>query len=109
VVGRAAYMARERVGGGVAPLGRVCEVYALGVILYELLTGRLPFQGTMAQLVCQVMMDPPPPPSRQRPGLDFRLDDICLKALAKKPEQRYPSMAALAADLQQFLSEPPPL
>jgi predicted Ser/Thr protein kinase len=108
VVGTPAYMPPEQLEGAGAPLGPACDVYALGVILYELLTARLPFQGTMAQLVCQVMMDPPPPPSQHRPGLDFRLDDICLKALAKKPEQRYPSMAALAAELQRYLSEPRP-
>jgi serine/threonine protein kinase len=108
VVGTPAYMPPEQLEGAGAPLGPACDIYSLGVILYELLTARLPFQGTVAQLICQVMMEPPPPPSRFRPDLDVRLDAICLKALAKKPEQRYPSMAALAAELQQFLSEPPP-
>jgi hypothetical protein len=109
VVGTPAYMPPEQVEGAGAPLGPACDVYALGVILYELLTARLPFQGTMAQLICQVMMDMPPPPSEYRPDLDVRLEKICLRAMAKKAGDRYPSMAALAADLQRFLSEPAPL
>jgi serine/threonine protein kinase len=109
LVGTPAYMPPEQVEGAGARLGPACDVYALGVILYELLTARLPFQGTMAQLICQVMIDAPPPPSEHRPDLDVRLEKICLRAMAKKAGDRYPSMAALAADLQSFLREPAPL
>ncbi len=105
VVGTPAYTPPEQLEGSGAPLGPTCDVYALGVILYELLTGRVPFHGTVLQLICQVMADPPAPPSQHRPSLDRRLDRICLKALQKKPADRYPSMAAFAAELQKFLDE----
>jgi hypothetical protein len=106
VVGTPAYTPPEQLEGSGAPLGPTCDVYALGVILYELLTGRVPFHGTVLQLICQVMADPPAPPTQIRSGLSARLDAICLKALEKKPAARYPSMAAFAAELQAFLDEP---
>jgi hypothetical protein len=109
VVGTPAYTPPEQLEGSGAPLGPTCDVYALGIILYELLTGRVPFHGTVLQLICQVMADPPARPCEVRPNLDRRLDRICLKALQKKPADRYPSMAAFAAELQKFLDEQEPV
>ena len=74
------------------------------MILYELLTGHLPFDGpTNLAVVAQILTQPPQRPSAHRADLDPRLEAICLKALAKNPKERYVSMAAMAADLSEFL------
>jgi hypothetical protein len=78
-------------------------VYSLGVNLYELLAGRLPFEGDVLLMISRVLLEEPPPPSKFRPDLDPELEAICLKAMAKKPEQRYASMAAFAGALQDYL------
>jgi serine/threonine protein kinase len=96
VLGTPAYMPPEQVLGDVAAMGPASDVYSLGVLLYELLTATTPFQGDLVALVAQIPLDEPPPPSKYRAGLDPRLDAICLKALAKKPEDRWPSMTAFA-------------
>ena len=89
-VGTPAYMAPERLRGEGAGHERAGDLYALGVVLYELLSGRLPFDGD-AQ-----------PPSAHTPGLDSRLDAICLKAMAREPADRYADMAAFADALAPF-------
>lgn len=96
VMGTPAYMPPEQVAGDVARMGPGCDVYSLGVVLYELLTGTVPFQGDVFALLSQIALDAPQPPSARRPGLDPRLDSVCLKALAKKPEERWKSMQAFA-------------
>ena len=84
VMGTPAYMAPEQVRGDPDEIGPACDIYALGVILYELLTGRLPFAGRYPVLMAQILTQPPLPPSTHRPGLDPALDAICLKAMAKE-------------------------
>src|SRR5262249_44286023 len=99
VLGTPAYMAPEQVRGETRTTGPACDIYALGVILYELLAGRLPFQGSVLNSLGKILTQDPPPPSRLRPDLDPQLEAICLKAMAKKVEDRYASMAELAAAL----------
>ena len=105
VLGTPHYIAPEVVASGGAAAGPAADVYALGVILYECLTGRPPFDGRTAwELMRRVVDDEPVPPGRRRPGLPRGLDAVCLTALAKDPTRRYPSAAALAADLKRVQS-----
>ncbi|MFP2962883.1 protein kinase domain-containing protein [Myxococcus sp. 1LA] len=104
IVGTPEYMAPEQsLGRGVD--GRA-DLYALGVIAYQLLTGRLPFtdEGLTAQLVAH-QLRPPPPPSSVYPAVSAALEHVILRALAKKPEDRYPSIAAFRDALQVALAE----
>jgi hypothetical protein len=71
------------------------------VILYELLTGYRPFRGEIVQVLSQLLTTEPDPPSRYRPGLDARLEAICLKAMAKRAEDRYATMAEFAEALAE--------
>jgi serine/threonine protein kinase len=106
ILGTLAYMPPEQLEGDRARLGAAADVYSLGMILYELLTGQLPFSGPPLLVVAQVGNKVPAPPSTRQPGLDVRLDTICLTALAKKPEERFPDTSAFVAALAQFLSRP---
>ncbi len=108
ILGTPAYMSPEQVNGDVHAMGPGCDIYSLGVILYELLTGRLPFEGSMAAVLGQIMVKDPAPPTALRPGLDRRLEAICLKAMNKKPADRFGSMEAMAASLGAVLRSPSP-
>jgi WD40 repeat protein/serine/threonine protein kinase len=104
VLGTPAYMAPEQADGG-ENVGPATDVHAMGVLLYELLTGRPPFKaGTAIEVLRQVMHEEPVPPGRLRAGLSRDLESVCLKCLEKKPERRYASAAALAEDLRRFLN-----
>jgi WD40 repeat protein len=108
MLGTPAYMAPEQAAGRGRDVSTATDVYALGVVLYECLTGRPPFAGTGGQaLLQQVLSEEPPPPRRWRPEVPRDLEAICLKCLEKSPGRRYASAAALADDLQRFLADRP--
>jgi WD40 repeat protein/serine/threonine protein kinase len=103
LVGTPGYMAPEQTGGHRALVGPATDVYALGVVLYELLTGQLPFRGeSTLEVLRAVTSDEPPRPRRLQPRLPRDLEAITLLCLEKDPRRRYPSAEALADDLRRF-------
>ena len=104
VMGTPGFMPPEQAGASNEAPDQRADVYSLGATLFYMLTGRAPFQDdSVARVLMAVVKSPPPLPSTLRPGLSHDLETIVLKCLEKKPDDRYPDMAALEEDLQRFI------
>ncbi|MCA9114179.1 MAG: protein kinase [Planctomycetaceae bacterium] len=105
ILGTPAYMSPEQVEGNPEGVGPASDQYSLGVILYELLTGQLPFQGTVLSIIGQIAHTTPKSVQELRADVDPRLAAICSRMMARQPKARFPDMAATAAALRQYLDE----
>ena len=105
IMGTPAYMPPEQVDGDIESIGAAADIYSLGVIFYEMLTGTLPFSGKLMSILKQIANDDPKPPSSHRKGIEPALEKICLKMMAKQIEDRYASMDDVASDLGKYLKK----
>ena len=106
-LGTPAYMSPEQAAGDVENLGPRSDIYSLGATLYCLLTGRAPFQGDVVETLRAVQKGNVRPPRKLDPSIDRGLEAACLKAMALKPEDRYPTSRALAEDIERWMADEP--
>jgi serine/threonine protein kinase len=105
VMGTPSYMSPEQAAGKTKELGPACDIYSIGAVLYELLTGRPPFRSeTPVDTIMHVLEREAAPPRLLNPKVDRDLETICLKCLEKDAKQRYASADALAADLNRYIN-----
>jgi serine/threonine protein kinase len=104
IMGTPQYMSPEQASGRSTEVGLSADIYSLGAIMYEMLTGQPPFTGQMFQVMREVRTTPPVPPRQWRDSVDLGLEAICMKCLEKSIQSRYESMGSLAEDIQRFLS-----
>lgn len=106
ILGTPAYMSPEQTSGDQTQVGAAADIYCLGVILYELLTGRQPFEGTVMAILKQIAYDMPRRPTALKPAIDPRLEAICLKMMSKRPADRFASMKEVSRVLAEYLKAP---
>ncbi len=107
ILGTPAYMPPEQARGEQSKVDRRSDVYSLGVVLYQMISGELPFHGTARMLLDQVIHDDPRPPRKLNDRVPRDLETICLKAMHKTPASRYQTAAELSEDLRRFLENKP--
>ena len=102
LVGTPAYMSPEQIRGDQEKVGVCSDIYSFGVVLFEMLVGQLPFNGSLPELLAKVLRDHPPVPGRLRPELSESVDDVVLKMLKKDPAHRFRSMDEVLTALNQL-------
>ena len=103
MIGTPSYMAPELVKGLTEEVGPAADIFALGVMLYEMICGRKPFEGSLAAVLSQILLEEPTPPHEVDAAIPAELTVICLKAMSKAIDDRYPTANDLAVDLDRFL------